>query len=91
MKNHTQLPPIHSNVTVRIDGVIMNGVVTRHHEKDGKPAFDIEYDYQKHDGKIIKASKWVWPEQIQRESKKFTVGDGYAIMILVGQRLGLDK
>lgn len=63
----TELPPIESNVSVRLhDGVIVTGVVTGHGQKDGKPTFDFEYDHQKSDGQILKASKWAWPYQVQR-------------------------
>ena len=99
MSNHThqqlaritELPPIQSTISVRlVDGVIVTGVVTGHGQKDSKPTFDFEYDHRTNDGKILKASKWAWPEQVQRERKIYTVGDGYAVMILVGQRMGLD-
>lgn len=38
---HTELPPIESNVSVRLlEGVIVTGAVTGHGHKDGKPTFD---------------------------------------------------
>ena len=63
----TELPPLESKVSVRlIDGVIVAGVVTGHGQKDGKPTFDFEYDHRTPEGQILKASKWAWPEQVQR-------------------------
>ena len=63
----TGLPPIDSNVTVRlIEGMIVTGVVTGHGKKDGKPTFDFEYDHRTPEGQTLKASKWGWPEQVQR-------------------------
>ena len=63
----TGLPPIDSNVTVRlIEDMIVTGVVTGHGKKDGKPTFDFEYDHRTPEGQTLKASKWGWPEQVQR-------------------------
>ena len=69
----TGLPPIDSNVTVRlIEGMIVTGVVTGHGKKDGKPTFDFEYDHRTPEGQTLKASKWAWPEQAQlRNPRKF--------------------
>ena len=70
----TGLPPIDSNVTVRlIEGMIVTGVVTGHGKKDGKPTFDFEYDHRTPEGRILKASKWAWPEQVQRNLPKFQI------------------
>lgn len=67
----TELPPIESDVSVRLlEGVIVTGVVTGHGQKDGKPTFDFEYDHRTPEGQILKASKWAWPEQVQRNQSK---------------------
>ena len=70
----TELPPIESDVSVRLlEGVIVTGVVTGHGQKDGKPTFDFEYDHRTPEGQILKASKWAWPEQVQRNLPKFQI------------------
>lgn len=70
---HTELPPIKSNVSVRlVDGVIVNGVVTEHGQKDGKPTFDFDSYHRTRDGQIIKASKWAWPEMVVQRKLAIT-------------------
>lgn len=63
---HSSLPAIQSNVTVRLlEGVVVSGVVTGHGWKDGKPTFDFDYKHQLRDGQVTRATKWAWPEQVQ--------------------------
>lgn len=63
---HSSLPAIQSNVTVRLlEGVVVSGVVTGHGWKDGKPTFDFDYEHQLRDGQVTRATKWAWPEQVQ--------------------------
>lgn len=80
----TELPPIESDVSVRLlEGVIVTGVVTGHGQKDGKPTFDFEYDHRTPEGQILKASKWAWPEQVQRNLTKTVTIDLDALVTLV--------
>lgn len=79
---HAELPPIDSNVTVRLlEGAIVTGVVTGHGQKDGKPAFDFEYDHRTPEGQILKASKWAWTEQVQRSLLKSMESDERYVVV----------
>ena len=61
---NTTLPHIGEKISVRVDGLIVAGVVTGHSTKDGKTTFDYEVDHSTPDGPAIKGLKWAWPEQL---------------------------
>lgn len=61
---HPALPPVGTDVKVKVDGRLISGVVTGHGTKDRKPTFDFQYTHVSASGDRTRASKWAWPEQI---------------------------
>ena len=59
------IPEIGSNITVRkIDGQIVNGVVTGHSPKDDGTIVDYETVHVFENGQTVKRTCWALPEQV---------------------------
>lgn len=59
------LPPIGTQIQVKIAGGFIYGVVLGHNTKDGQQIVDYEYDHIGTDGVAVKTTKWAWPMQLK--------------------------
>ena len=59
------LHPIGSTIKVRADGVVIDGIVTGHSEKDGKPIIDYFGKCMLSNGKLSQpTTRWAWLAQL---------------------------